>query len=53
MPFTKFTPFREQEICKDKQHNPPSMIVLEPGIHEWTCPSCGKVTVIKVPKITY
>lgn len=36
--------------CFHREHDPPSMIVLEPGIYEHVCPSCGRkqfVTVIK------
>lgn len=40
-----------QEFCKDPAHNPPTMIVLEPGEWEWTCPSCGQTQIIYVPQI--
>lgn len=42
----------EDKVCRDPAHNPPSHIVLQPGTYEYTCPSCGNVQVIKVPKIT-
>lgn len=35
--------------CLDKQHNPPSHIVLAPGTHVWQCPMCGHKTTIVVP----
>ncbi len=37
--------------CFDSEHNPPSHIVLEPGKYEYTCPSCGKVTIFTVPAV--
>lgn len=27
--------------CTASNHNPPSMIVLSPGVYEYTCPNCG------------
>jgi hypothetical protein len=27
--------------CIHPEHNPPSNIVLQPGIYEYTCPGCG------------
>lgn len=42
----------ENKHCLDPEHNPPTMIVLEPGLYEYTCPSCGHVTVVNVPLIT-
>lgn len=32
----------QQRPCFHPEHNPPGMIVLEPGIYEHTCPGCGK-----------
>ncbi len=29
--------------CLSPEHNPPSMIVLEPGLYRYTCPACGNV----------
>ena len=31
-----------QRPCFSPEHNPPSMIVLAPGIYRYTCPACGK-----------
>lgn len=28
--------------CIHPEHNPPSMIYLEPGEYEYTCPGCGE-----------
>ena len=30
-------------------HFPPSMIVLDPGNYEHTCPGCGRITLFIVP----
>lgn len=30
--------------CRSPEHNPPSMIVLSPGLYEHTCPACGQAT---------
>ena len=30
--------------CPSPSHGPPSMVALEPGEWEWTCPDCGGVT---------
>ena len=27
--------------CQHPEHNPPSMMVFEPGMYEHTCPQCG------------
>jgi hypothetical protein len=37
----KIADLQEKEPCLDPEHNPPAMIVLEPGIYEHTCPSCN------------
>jgi hypothetical protein len=29
------------KICRHPEHNPPTMIVLSPGVYEHTCPGCG------------
>jgi hypothetical protein len=38
-------------VCLSPEHNPPTMIVLPPGIYEYTCPSCGAKVVFTVPRI--
>lgn len=35
--------------CTHPEHNPPNMIVLEPGIYKHTCPGCGEITTFTVP----
>jgi Zn finger protein HypA/HybF involved in hydrogenase expression len=53
MSWTKFVPFVKKSYdkikwgdkakrCLSPSHNPPTMQVLEPGIHTWKCPACGK-----------
>lgn len=34
--------------CYHPEHNPPTMIVLEPGVYRHTCPQCGHVTEFSV-----
>lgn len=34
--------------CRDPEHDPPTMVVWEPGVYEHTCPSCGKRQVFTV-----
>lgn len=41
----------EEPICSDPEHNPPTMIVLEPGSYEYTCPTCGRLVFFTVPRI--
>lgn len=38
--------------CVHPEHNPPNMMVFEPGTYEHECPSCGVKTVFVVPLIT-
>lgn len=30
--------------CTNPRHNPPSNIVLDPGVYVHTCPECGRET---------
>lgn len=36
-------------FCRSSEHNPPTMIVLDPGEYEYTCPDCGHKQVFTVP----
>lgn len=38
----------EKPPCRHPEHDPPSMIVLDPGTYEHTCPGCQKKTVFHV-----
>lgn len=40
------------EPCAAPEHQPPMHMVYEPGTYEYTCPSCGKRTVFRVPRMT-
>ena len=43
MPFKKIAnppvPWHSRR-CQHPEHDPPGMIVLPPGTHEWQCPKC-------------
>jgi predicted RNA-binding Zn-ribbon protein involved in translation (DUF1610 family) len=54
MPFLKLkedTP-EGKASCMDREHNPPTGICPEPGIYEWSCPSCGAKKIVRIPRIT-
>lgn len=38
--------------CYHPEHNPPSMIVYEPGVWEHKCPGCGHVVEFSVVRPT-
>lgn len=43
MPTRKIHDFSpSHSSCNHPEHNPPSMIVLPPGLYEHTCPRCGQ-----------
>jgi hypothetical protein len=55
MPFRPLTPEEQktwvnERPCMHPEHNPPSHIVLQPGLHVWVCPGCGQETSIAVPQ---
>lgn len=39
----------EPNICHSPDHNPPTMIVLPPGVYEHECSACGKKQVVVIP----
>lgn len=43
-----FTKIAEITPCLSHDHNPPSSILLSPGLYEYACPSCGHVTRFQV-----
>lgn len=58
--FEDFPPFKggtkkigepPQPPCAHPEHNPPSMMVFEPGTYEHTCPACGKKKVFTVSPV--
>ncbi len=55
MPFRPLTPEEIQkwncgQPCMHPEHNPPSHMVLQPGLHVWVCPGCGQEQQIVVPQ---
>ena len=49
----KIASFPIEKTCHSPEHNPPMNMVMEPGIYEYECPSCGhKETIIVEPKAT-
>ena len=51
--FVDYEPPTNEQKCLNPAHNPPSHIVLKAGKHTYKCPSCGKITVINVPFVTF
>lgn len=54
MPFVKSEAWQPERRCRHREHNPPRMIVLEPGSHTWECPACGErqtITVAERPEL--
>lgn len=39
--------------CNHPEHNPPTHMVLSPGVYENVCPGCGRVTVFTVQNVTW
>lgn len=50
MPFIDHQP--PQPVCRSREHNPPSHMVLPAGTHTYQCPSCGYQTTFTVAEIT-
>ena len=42
MPTRKIKDYEGPEMCRDREHDPPSMEVFPPGVYEHECPSCKK-----------
>ena len=38
----------QKKTCHHPEHDPPTMILLEPGMYEHTCPGCGHVTTFRI-----
>lgn len=49
MPTKKIGDFKKIKICRDSEHNPPTMQLFEPGFYEHICPTCGSITHFTVP----
>ncbi len=41
------------KICRHPSHDPPNMIVLEPGVYEHVCPGCKAKKIINIPPKPY
>lgn len=41
------------DVCRSPEHEPPSHIVLEPGMWRWTCPACGRALEFNVGGATW
>lgn len=39
---------QEDDACFHPQHRPPQHMVYRPGIHEHTCPGCGRTITFTV-----
>lgn len=39
--------------CRHPDHDPPKLIVLEPGLYEHTCPACGRQRTFRVTGATW
>lgn len=48
MPLKKIAEPNERNGCPSRDHNPPNMIVLQPGLYEYTCPACGASQTFRV-----
>jgi hypothetical protein len=53
MPTRKIAKPKDRGHCRDRAHDPPSMMVYENGLYEHECPSCGAKTVFRVNKPTF
>jgi len=42
MPTRKIRDIKFKQQCLDPEHNPPNMMVWEPGVYEHECPKCHK-----------
>jgi len=43
MPTRKVRDIDPQIVCRHPEHNPPGMMVYEPGEYEHECPGCGRI----------
>jgi hypothetical protein len=55
MPTRKINPTESVQPvpCFDADHNPPSMMVYEPGTYEHTCSGCKRVIIFTVNGFSY
>ena len=50
MPFINTN--EQNKPCMSPEHNPPTHVVLNDGVHVWECPSCGKTTYLVITNPT-
>ncbi len=50
MPLRKIRDLERPNICRHREHNPPNMIVLPPGVYEYECPGCGRKMTFTIPE---
>jgi ribosomal protein L37AE/L43A len=48
MPTRKISDLPKGDTCRHPDHDPPTMMVLSPGVYEHECPSCGRKIVFRV-----
>lgn len=41
-----------QPPCRHPEHNPPTHVVLEPGLYQWKCPECSHAVQFRVTQPT-
>jgi hypothetical protein len=51
MPTRKIKDISKKEMCLDPEHNPPGMMVWEPGVWEHECPSCHKKQTFRIDPV--
>ena len=44
--------YKDRPPCLHPEHNPPTNIVLDPGVYEHECPSCGHSQIVTIGRIT-
>lgn len=40
-----------KQACRDPEHDPPTHIVLEPGLYEHECPSCQRTVRFRIQRV--
>jgi hypothetical protein len=48
MPTRKIADEKDFRPCRHPDHEPPKMMVFQPGTYEHECPACGKKIVFTV-----
>ena len=53
MPTSKIKDLKEPVICRHPEHDPPNMMVYQPGVYEHVCPACGRKQTFTVRQKTW